>query len=116
MPTSAGSTPEASAAPSSASSGTSLGSTSKVPVGGGNVFDSQKIVVTQPTAGQYKAFTAVCTHEQCTVGDVSGGTINCYCHGSKFSITDGSVVNGPAASPLAAKNVTISGDSISLQG
>jgi nitrite reductase/ring-hydroxylating ferredoxin subunit len=122
MPASAGSTPEASAAPSSASSsaaassGTSLGSTSKVPVGGGNVFGSQKIVVTQPTAGQYKAFTAVCTHEQCTVGDVSGGTINCYCHGSKFSITDGSVVHGPAASPLAAKNVTISGDSISLQG
>jgi Rieske Fe-S protein len=73
-------------------------------------------VVTQPTAGQYKAFTAVCTHEQCTVGDVSGGTINCYCHGSKFSITDGSVVKGPAASPLAAKNVTISGDSISLHG
>jgi nitrite reductase/ring-hydroxylating ferredoxin subunit len=82
-------------------------------VGGGTVYSTAKIVVTQPSTGQYKAFTAVCTHEQCTVGDVST-TINCPCHGSEFSITDGSVVRGPAAQPLAAKTVTVSGGNISV--
>ncbi|NUS13819.1 MAG: Rieske (2Fe-2S) protein [Streptomyces sp.] len=98
----------------SGSGGNVLGKTSDVPVGGGKVFADQKVVVTQPTAGQFKGFSAVCTHRGCTVGDVSGGTINCPCHGSKFKVADGSVANGPATSPLPAKNVTVSGDDITL--
>jgi Rieske Fe-S protein len=69
-------------------------------------------VVTQPTAGSFKAFTAVCTHQGCTVGTVAGGTIDCPCHGSKFSIKDGSVVNGPATSPLAAITIKVEGTSV----
>ena len=72
----------------------------------------QKIVVTQPKAGTFAAFTAVCTHAGCLVDSVSGGTINCPCHGSKFSITNGSVVNGPASSPLAAVGIKVQGSSI----
>ncbi|MFI0943085.1 Rieske (2Fe-2S) protein [Streptomyces sp. NPDC021020] len=91
-----------------------LAKTSDIPVGGGKVFADQKVVVTQPTAGQFKGFSAVCTHQGCTVIDVSGGTINCPCHGSKFKVEDGSVAHGPATSPLPAKAVAVSGDGITL--
>ena len=92
--------------------GAALTTTSKVPVGGGTVLTDQKIVVTQPKAGTFAAFTAVCTHLGCLVDSVSGGTINCPCHGSKFSITNGSVVNGPATSPLAAVSIKVKGSNI----
>ncbi|MFI6390535.1 Rieske (2Fe-2S) protein [Nonomuraea sp. NPDC050540] len=101
-----------SAAPQAPAGG--LGSTADVPVGGGKIFASEKIVVTQPKAGEFKAFSASCTHSGCTVGSVSDGTINCPCHGSKFAIADGAVVKGPAAKPLPAKGVTVEGDQIKL--
>ena len=115
--------PPPSSAPSSEPSGESssapgggggaeLGPASDVPVGGGKVYPDAKIVVTQPTAGQYKGFTAVCTHQQCIVKDVAGGTINCGCHGSKYGIADGSVKNGPAPDPLASAKVTVEGGKI----
>jgi Rieske Fe-S protein len=91
-----------------------LGPTSDIPVGGGKVFTAQKIVVTQPTAGAFKAFTAICTHMGCTVASVSNGIIQCPCHGSQYSITDGSVKHGPAPLPLAAKTVTVQGSELVL--
>ncbi|MFD7443152.1 Rieske (2Fe-2S) protein [Streptomyces sp. NPDC059909] len=91
-----------------------LGTTSEVPDGGGKVFKDQKVVVTQPTKGDFKAFTAVCTHQGCLVDKVENGTIDCPCHGSKFRITDGSVARGPAQRPLAAKQITVTGDQIRL--
>jgi nitrite reductase/ring-hydroxylating ferredoxin subunit len=109
------------AAPSQAGStgaGTGSGVTTTradIPVGGGKVFTDAQTVITQPKSGQFKAFTAICTHQQCTVADVTT-TINCNCHGSKFSITDGSVVNGPAQLPLAAKKLTASGNKLTVSG
>ena len=90
-----------------------LAKTSEIPVGSGKIFADAQTVITQPEAGQFKAFTSICTHQQCPVAEVTD-TINCKCHGSKFSITDGSVVNPPAQSPLAAKNVTVDGDTVSV--
>jgi Rieske Fe-S protein len=69
-------------------------------------------VITQPQSGAFHAFSAVCTHAGCTVGSVSGGTINCPCHGSRFNISTGAVVNGPATSPLPAVNIKVQGTSI----
>ena len=91
-----------------------LTSTTDVPVGGGAIFADRQVVVTQPTAGQFKAFSSTCTHEGCTVSQVSDGTINCPCHGSRFSVTDGSVVRGPAQSPLPAETIQVEGNSIVL--
>jgi Rieske Fe-S protein len=88
--------------------------TADIPVGGGKIFADARIVVTQPTAGDYKAFTATCTHQGCTVADISGGDIVCPCHGSRYSIKDGSVVNGPATRALAAKTVSVQGTKISV--
>ena len=95
-------------------SGTALGSASEITVGGGKVFSAAKVVVTQPSSGEYKGFSAVCTHMQCIVDQVADGTIDCPCHGSKFSIKDGSVVSGPAPSPLPAASVTVSGGQVML--
>lgn len=88
--------------------------TADIPVGGGVVLKDAKVVVTQPKAGEFKAFSAVCTHKQCTVSKVADGTIDCPCHGSEFSAVDGSVVKGPAEKPLAPKTVAVSGDTLSV--
>jgi nitrite reductase/ring-hydroxylating ferredoxin subunit len=88
--------------------------TSDIPVGGGKVFAGPKVVVTQPTAGEFKAFSAVCTHQRFLVGNVQGGTINCFHHGSMFNLTTGAVVGGPAPAPLPAKTVTVTGDTLTV--
>jgi Rieske Fe-S protein len=88
-----------------------IAKTADVPVGSGLIVD--KVVVTQPSAGVFKGFSATCTHAGCTVNKIADGTIDCPCHGSKFNL-DGSVANGPATKPLEAKAVTVQGDSIVL--
>lgn len=110
----AGSSKDTTAASASSKAGEPLGKTTEVPVGGGKVFTKQAVVVTQPTAGDFKCFTATCTHMGCTVAAVKNGTINCPCHGSKYHITDGTVANGPAVKGLAPKNVTVTGNEITL--
>ncbi len=105
----------ANAGSGSGSGGSVLASTSEVPVDGGKIVSADGgIVITQPSAGTFKAFTAVCTHQGCTVGSVSDNQITCPCHGSVFSAKDGSVISGPAQAPLAAKNIKVSGTQISL--
>lgn len=101
-------------ASASASSGRQLAKTSDIPLGGGKIFKAQKIVVTQPTKDEFKAFSAICTHQGCTVSTVADGTIDCPCHGSKYRITDASVVAGPAPRPLPAEKITVEGNSIHL--
>jgi Rieske Fe-S protein len=87
--------------------GTVLGATSDIPVGGGAIYTAAKVVVTRPAGGQYKAFSAVCTHVGCLVNKVTSGTIDCPYHGSEFRITNGAVVTGPAPSPLPARQIKI---------
>ncbi|GGX35777.1 hypothetical protein GCM10010297_66280 [Streptomyces malachitofuscus] len=95
-----------------APAGQVLVSTADVPVGGGTVLKDEKIVVTQPGEGDFKAFSAICTHQNCLVADVADGTINCTCHGSRFRIADGSVEQGPATRPLPEEQITVEGNSI----
>jgi Rieske Fe-S protein len=114
----------AASAPSSASAagggstagaqGSALAATSEIPVGSGKIFTSEKVVVTQPNSGDFKAFSAVCTHMGCIVSTISNGTIDCPCHGSQYSISTGAVVGGPAPSPLPAKAINVTGSNIFL--
>jgi len=85
-----------------------------VPVGGGIVLTDARFVVTQPTPGVFKAFDRTCSHQDCPVKKVEGGGISCSCHGSRFSIEDGSVLAGPATRPLPARSVTVRGDLLDL--
>jgi Rieske Fe-S protein len=87
--------------------GTVLGAASEIPAGGGKIYTAAKVVVTQPARGQYRAFSAICTHVGCIVNEVANGTIDCPCHGSEFKITTGAVVTGPAPSPLPKKQIKI---------
>ncbi|MFC8851299.1 MULTISPECIES: Rieske (2Fe-2S) protein [unclassified Micromonospora] len=91
-----------------------LASTADVPVGGGVILAAKGVVITQPEAGTFKGFDPICTHQGCPVSNIDGGTINCTCHNSRFSITDGSVTSGPATKALAAKELKVSGDQITL--
>ncbi|HUR74529.1 MAG TPA: Rieske (2Fe-2S) protein [Sporichthya sp.] len=84
--------------------------TSEIPVGGGRTYPDQKIVVTQPTAGEFKGFSATCTHAGCLVDKVEAGQILCPCHGSRFSIADGKVLKGPALLPLPEQAVAVGAD------
>ncbi|MFJ2032494.1 Rieske (2Fe-2S) protein [Streptosporangium sp. NPDC087985] len=113
-PTAPPSAPGAGPAAEADSGAKALARAGDIPEGGGKVFKDAKVVVTQPKAGEFKAFTSVCTHQGCDVATVSGGTINCPCHGSRFRIEDGSVANGPAGKPLAEKAIKVDGDSITL--
>ncbi|MFF3863715.1 Rieske (2Fe-2S) protein [Streptomyces sp. NPDC002209] len=105
------STAQAAQSPSSGTgAGKALLKSSAVPVGGGTILKEEKLVVTQPTAGSFRCFTAVCTHQGCLVNKVEAGTIDCPCHGSKFQIADGAVAHGPATRPLAEKQITVAPD------
>jgi nitrite reductase/ring-hydroxylating ferredoxin subunit len=101
-------------APGGSAQGAALASTSDIPVGGGAVFAEQDVVVTQPAAGEFRAFSATCTHQGCPVTEVVDGTINCNCHGSKFAVEDGSVVDGPADTPLPERDISVTGEQIRL--
>jgi Rieske Fe-S protein len=94
--------------------GTVLGAASEIPLGGGKIYSAAKVVVTQPARGQYKAFSAVCTHVGCIMSAVTNRTIDCPCHGSQFKITNGAVITGPAPSPLSAKQIKIVGGNVVL--
>jgi Rieske Fe-S protein len=111
----AGSAPAGSAPPPTGGGAPApLAKLSDIPVGGGKIFEEQKVVVTQPRAGTVKAFSTTCTHAGCDVTSVSRGTINCPCHGSKFKVADGSVSGGPAPRPLPPVAVTVDGEDIRL--
>jgi nitrite reductase/ring-hydroxylating ferredoxin subunit len=92
--------------------GTVLTSASEVPVGGGIVLTGPRVVVTQPTEGDFRAYTAVCTHQQLLVTSVEDGTIHCSNHGSQYDAATGEVKRGPAPSALATVEITVDGDRI----
>lgn len=94
--------------------GKTITSASKVPVGGGTILAGDHVVVTQPKQGVFNAFSSTCTHQGCTVGQVSGGLIKCPCHGSEFHIKDGTVAHGPAQRPLPRYRVALKGDAVTL--
>ncbi len=106
--------PKPTPGPNGKISGIFLARTSDIPVGGGRFFPADNLVVTQPVAGEFKAFSVVCTHLGCLCDKVANGTIQCPCHGSAFRITDGSVVTGPATRPLAAAPIAVTNSKIML--
>ena len=87
--------------------------TEEIPVGSGAIFPDLELVVTQPASGEFKCFTAICSHAGCIVSSVSD-TIFCMCHESEYDIETGDVVGGPATFPLQEFGISVSGDEISL--
>lgn len=88
-----------------------LVATDDVPVGGGVILADAKVVVTQPAEGEFKAFSAVCTHAQCVVSSIDS-SILCACHGSRYALENGAVLAGPATAPLPAVDVAVRDDQV----
>ena len=99
---------------SSASASGSIAKTSEVPVGGAKIFKAEKVLVSQPNEGEFKAFSTVCTHQGCPITKMDGEEIECGCHGSRFAVADGSVANGPATKPLEELKATVKGDNLTV--
>jgi Rieske Fe-S protein len=93
---------------------TALTSLADVPERGGVILPDQKLVVTRESGDKVHCFSAVCTHQGCTVEGVGNGVITCPCHGSEFDLATGAVRRGPATKPLPAKRVTVGADGISV--
>jgi len=100
------------AAPAAPAGPVDLGAATDVPVGGSKLYRDDKVVVSQPTKGTYKAFSAVCTHQGCVVDKVENGVISCPCHGSRFNAETGAVEEGPATKPLPAVGIQVKGDKL----
>ena len=103
-----------SSAATSEPAATGVVSTSDVPVGSGVILTDPQVVVTQPTEGDFKVFSSICTHTGCPVDAIKGDVITCPCHGSTYDAATGAVLGGPAPSPLPAVDFTVDGDQVVL--
>ncbi|TJZ51089.1 Rieske (2Fe-2S) protein [Streptomyces piniterrae] len=77
-----------------------LGAAAEVPVGGARLYREDRLVVSQPAKGDFKCFSAMCTHKGCVLTEVDKKEGSCPCHGSRFDVTTGEVIQGPASAPL----------------
>lgn len=102
-----GSQPTSTGSSGSGGGPSALAETADIPVDGGIILSDQKIVITQPTAGDFKAFTAVCTHQGNIVTSVSDGEIHCAFHGSVYDAATGDNIGGPAPAPLAEIQIRV---------
>lgn len=90
-------------------SGERIGRLDQVRVGGGRIYPEASMVITQPTEGEYVALSGICSHQRCTLREVSNGKIYCGCHGSEFDL-QGKVLKGPAETDLDTRSIEIEGE------
>jgi nitrite reductase/ring-hydroxylating ferredoxin subunit len=92
-----------------------LGPVSSFPERGLTKFDARghKIAVAL-VDGTYYAFSDICTHLRCSLseGELSGTTVTCICHGSRFDVSTGDVLRGPAQRPVAVYAVRVQGEDL----
>ena len=98
-----------------AGGGSPLAEVADLPDGGGVVLGDQHVVLVRD-GDQVHGLSATCTHQGCTVSDVTDGRITCPCHGSVFDAATGDVVTGPASSPLPAVPVEVRDGAVYLAG
>lgn len=89
------------------------------PVGSSTYYPGAgaRVIVAQPTQGQWFAYDATCTHEGCMTSDRDdAGNLVCPCHGSAFDPASGAPVAGPAEEPLATLTVEVDGQDLLIRG
>ena len=110
---SGGATSGGGATSASSGGGEQVAKLSDIPVGGSisATLDGKPIILAQPSTGTVVAFTAICTHQGCTVNP-DGAVLRCPCHASTYDAFTGKNTGGPAQGPLAAIPVTVSGGAV----
>ncbi|MGH2916349.1 MAG: Rieske (2Fe-2S) protein [Solirubrobacteraceae bacterium] len=85
-----------------------IGAANRLPSNSGAIYrdpgSGQPDIVIRHSNGSLSAFSAICTHQGCTVG-YEGGQIVCPCHGGTYNAQTGAVEGGPPPSPLARRRV-----------
>ena len=77
-------------------------------------FGNKPVIVIRTAAGDLRAFSATCTHLDCTVQYRNDfGVIWCACHNGKYDLT-GRNIAGPPPRPLDEFRVTLQGDEVFL--
>ncbi|MDR7330573.1 Rieske (2Fe-2S) protein [Corynebacterium guangdongense] len=82
----------------------------QVPVGSAVIVGD--VIIAQPTAGNFVAYSTSCPHQGNKITQVNDGTVTCTAHNSVFDIADGSVLDGPSRDPLAAGKATVDGGTV----
>jgi nitrite reductase/ring-hydroxylating ferredoxin subunit len=72
------------------------------------------LLVVRTDATSVSAYSATCTHQQCTINGFTENVFQCPCHGSRFSPANGSVLRGPATAPLRRFNATLANGVVSI--
>lgn len=79
-------------------------SVNEVPEGGMKLVEAHgSKVVLANIAGDIVAFGNDCPHAGCPLadeGELDGEELECHCHGSRFNVRSGEVLEGPAEEPL----------------
>ncbi|EFK55351.1 Rieske 2Fe-2S domain-containing protein [Corynebacterium genitalium ATCC 33030] len=86
----------------------------QVPVGSAVIVD--KLIIAQPTEGEFLAYSTVCPHQGNPISQVNGDTVRCPAHGSSFDIATGEPVEGPAQSGMTPAPVRQEGDTVVAGG
>jgi 3-phenylpropionate/trans-cinnamate dioxygenase ferredoxin subunit len=89
-----------------------IGSATEVTEGQMRVFEVEGTAINVSNAGgRLYAFDDTCTHAGCSLadGELDGTTVTCSGHGSRFDITSGAVVRGPAERPVRSRAVRVEG-------
>ena len=84
--------------------------TTQVPVGSAVIVGD--VIIAQPTAGNFVAYSTTCPHQGNKITQVDDGTVTCTAHNSVFDIADGAVLDGPARDPLTPGKATVDGDTV----
>jgi nitrite reductase/ring-hydroxylating ferredoxin subunit len=92
-----------------------LAQVSDVPVGGSVFLRDAEVIVTQPAAGELRAFESRCPHQGCAVSGSEEGQLVCPCHGSRFDLDTGEVLQGPAERGLTPRPVRVQDDAVVLE-
>ena len=72
------------------------------------------MLVVRNDATSVSAYTATCTHQQCTINGFTESVFQCPCHGSRFSPANGSVLRGPATAPLRRFTASITNGVVTI--
>ena len=95
-----------------------VGTATDVASGEMRAFDVAGVQVTVANVnGQFHALDDTCTHQGCSLasGELEGITVTCPCHGSRFDVTTGQVLRGPAERPERSRSVSVEDDRLSVE-